>query len=113
MIEIVSETNADWWTGKFNGKQGLFPSNHVEKITAPAGPVRTILSPPPQYNQPVAVVPREKTPYRPFAAAHHGTDKPPPVQAPAVNSLGLQEAEGQDKKKSKYGKLGNTVSFRL
>lgn len=112
VIEIVSETNADWWTGKFNGKQGLFPSNHVEKVVAPAGPVRTILSPPPQYNQPPAAAatvtaPREKVAYRPFAAAHHGTDKPPP---PAVNSLGLQEAEGQDKKKSKYGKLGNTVS---
>ncbi|KAL4247939.1 hypothetical protein ABKN59_008943 [Abortiporus biennis] len=31
-IEIVSETNPDWWTGKCRGKQGLFPSNHVEKI---------------------------------------------------------------------------------
>ncbi|KAJ7746614.1 hypothetical protein B0H16DRAFT_1320819 [Mycena metata] len=36
-IEIVAETNADWWTGRHNGKQGLFPSNYVEKLP-PSGP---------------------------------------------------------------------------
>ncbi|KAI5119009.1 hypothetical protein M0805_004418 [Coniferiporia weirii] len=116
VIEIVEETNDDWWMGKYNGKQGLFPSNHVEKLStsaptgpAPAAPVRAIHAPPPQYDQPAAV-PRGKVAYRPFGAAHHGTDKPPPVQVGAVNSVGLQEAEGQDKKKSKYGKLGNTMA---
>ncbi|KAI9440234.1 SH3-domain-containing protein [Lactarius psammicola] len=38
VIEIVAETNADWWTGKTNGKQGLFPSNYVEKIPGSASP---------------------------------------------------------------------------
>ncbi|KAH8117763.1 SH3-domain-containing protein [Phellopilus nigrolimitatus] len=110
VIELVAETNADWWTGKFNGRQGLFPSNHVEKIVAPApAPVRTVLSPPPDYGQ-VSALPREKATYRPFGAAHHGADRPPPPGTRQVNSLGLQEAEGQDKKKSKYGKLGNTMA---
>ncbi|TCD67066.1 hypothetical protein EIP91_000579 [Steccherinum ochraceum] len=36
IVEIVDETNADWWTGKCRGKQGLFPSNHVEKIAGSA-----------------------------------------------------------------------------
>ncbi|CAK5268609.1 unnamed protein product [Mycena citricolor] len=30
-IEILSENNPDWWTGRHNGRQGLFPSNYVEK----------------------------------------------------------------------------------
>ncbi|KAL5485776.1 hypothetical protein ACEPAI_6817 [Sanghuangporus weigelae] len=114
IIEIVEETNADWWTGRFNGKQGLLPSNHVEKLPsgAPPAPARTVLAPPPQYDQPAAgtAAPREKTPYRPFGAAHHGADKPPPAGSGAVNSVGLQEAPGQDKKKGKYGALGNTMA---
>ncbi|KAL5503902.1 hypothetical protein ACEPAH_7973 [Sanghuangporus vaninii] len=114
IIEIVEETNADWWTGRFNGKQGLLPSNHVEKVLsgpAPA-PARTILAPPPQYDQPAAgtAARRDKTPYRPFGAAHHGADKPPPVGSGSVNSVGLQEAPGQDKRKGKYGALGNTMA---
>ncbi|EJD06664.1 SH3-domain-containing protein [Fomitiporia mediterranea MF3/22] len=116
IIEIIEETNPDWWTGKINGKQGLLPSNHVEKLpadtfsAAPAAPARTILAPPPQYTQAPAVAPREKAAYRPFGAAHHGADKPPPPGSAQVNSVGLQEADGQDKKKSKYGKYGNTMA---
>ena len=32
VIEIISETNPDWWTGKLKGRQGLFPSNYVERL---------------------------------------------------------------------------------
>ncbi|KIK98698.1 hypothetical protein PAXRUDRAFT_823613 [Paxillus rubicundulus Ve08.2h10] len=33
IIEIVAETNADWWTGRNTaGKQGLFPAIYVEKL---------------------------------------------------------------------------------
>ncbi|KAG1821786.1 uncharacterized protein BJ212DRAFT_921007 [Suillus subaureus] len=33
IIEIVKETNADWWTGRSkSGKQGLFPATYVEKL---------------------------------------------------------------------------------
>ncbi|KAF8484375.1 SH3 domain-containing protein [Gautieria morchelliformis] len=32
-IEILEETNADWWKGKNSrGQTGLFPSNYVEKV---------------------------------------------------------------------------------
>ncbi|KIK41713.1 hypothetical protein CY34DRAFT_84960 [Suillus luteus UH-Slu-Lm8-n1] len=41
IIEIVQETNADWWTGKSKGKQGLFPATYVERL-----PPRSV-SPPP------------------------------------------------------------------
>ncbi|KIJ62756.1 hypothetical protein HYDPIDRAFT_176231 [Hydnomerulius pinastri MD-312] len=33
VIEIITETNSDWWTGRSKaGKQGLFPSTYVEKL---------------------------------------------------------------------------------
>ena len=51
-----------------------------------------------------------KKPYKPFGAALHGTDVPPPANS-ATNSVGLQEAPGQEQKKSKFGKYGNTVSI--
>lgn len=83
--------------GKFNGKQALFPSAYVEKIAAPepAAPVR-------------GIPPVSKKPYKPFMAAHQGRDVPPPPGG-ATNSVGLQQDPGQEQKKSKYGKYGNTV----
>lgn len=91
IIEIVEETNADWWVGKFNGKQAMFPASYVERI-APAA---------------AAAVPARK-PYKPFGAALHGSDVPPPA-GQGVNSLGLQEKEGTEEKKSRFGKYGNTM----
>ncbi|KAJ7242759.1 hypothetical protein B0H12DRAFT_1131941 [Mycena haematopus] len=35
-IEIIEETNADWWTGRLNGREGVFPANYVEKLPPPA-----------------------------------------------------------------------------
>ncbi|KAL4074799.1 hypothetical protein V8B97DRAFT_1618798 [Scleroderma yunnanense] len=33
IIEIISETNAEWWTGRNRaGKQGVFPATYVEKL---------------------------------------------------------------------------------
>ena len=92
IVEIVEESNADWWVGRLNGKQGLFPSNYVEKIsTAVSAPAA------------------EKAAYRPFGAAYHGMDNPPqPGQG--VNSVGLQEQDNSQKK-SKYGNLKNNVCY--
>lgn len=75
----------------------------------PQAPRRTVLAPPPSYDSaPVQPTSGEKRPYKPFGAAYHGVDQPPPA-AGQVNSVGLQQAD-QTKAKSKYGKLGNTVS---
>lgn len=38
VIEVLAETNADWWTGRHNGREGLFPSNYVEKISSSLPP---------------------------------------------------------------------------
>ncbi|XP_046434447.1 unconventional myosin-Ie-like [Neodiprion virginianus] len=32
IIEVIKEHQGGWWLGRLNGKQGLFPSNYVEKI---------------------------------------------------------------------------------
>ena len=69
-----------------NGKQGLFPSAYVEKLPGPAA----------------------KKPYKPFGAAYQGMDSPPPADQ-GVNSIGLQEKEGTEAKKDKYGQYKHTV----
>ncbi|KAI5475430.1 Class E vacuolar protein-sorting machinery protein hse2 [Pseudohyphozyma bogoriensis] len=53
IITIEQEMNPDWWRGSFNGRSGLFPANHVERID-PA-PVfersqASIPPPPPQHS---------------------------------------------------------------
>lgn len=48
--------------------------------------------------------------YKPFGAALHGTNVPPPP-GQGVNSVGLQEQGGQEAKKDKYGAYKNTVRF--
>jgi len=32
VIEIIKEDPSGWWTGKLRGREGLFPSNYIEKI---------------------------------------------------------------------------------
>ncbi|VDC06857.1 unnamed protein product [Peniophora sp. CBMAI 1063] len=45
IIVITDETNADWWTGQHNGREGLFPANFVEKITrSSSSPARAAAS---------------------------------------------------------------------
>ncbi|KAF5367156.1 hypothetical protein D9758_004008 [Tetrapyrgos nigripes] len=102
IIEIVEETNPDWWMGRVNGKEALFPSSYVEKIQAP----------PPSSGLPAsAPVPATgaRKPYKSFGAVHSSANAPPPPGA-GVNSSGLQQDPGQDAKKSKYGKYGNTMA---
>ncbi|KAL9714217.1 hypothetical protein Ac2012v2_002527 [Leucoagaricus gongylophorus] len=96
-IDIIEETNKDWWTGRIADRQGLFPANYVEKIQA-----STSIN--------------EKPIYRPFRAAFHGMDHPPTALAPMPgpsaqsNSLGLQQAPGQEDKKGKYDDLKKTMA---
>ncbi|KAK4048623.1 hypothetical protein OIV83_004593 [Microbotryomycetes sp. JL201] len=42
IITIEKEENADWWRGSLNGRTGIFPSNHVERISQ-----STVPPPPP------------------------------------------------------------------
>ncbi|KAF5367035.1 hypothetical protein D9758_004018 [Tetrapyrgos nigripes] len=85
IIQIVHETNPDWWTGRYNGREGLFPSNYVEKVPPsvlpPKPPSRTPSGPPP--NAPVnngPTYPNYAPSYQPPAGppAPMGYHSPPP-----------------------------------
>ncbi|KAG6369401.1 hypothetical protein JVT61DRAFT_14933 [Boletus reticuloceps] len=101
MIEVISQKNGDWWLGRVRGQEGLFPSNHVEKVESGA------LAPAPVTNT-MATTSTGRS-YHPFGAALHGMDTPP-QNGTGVNSIGLQQASGQPEKKKKYGALGNTMA---
>lgn len=123
VIEIIDENNADWWTGRCRGRQGLFPSNHVEKVASgppalssppPMGPPVPYSAgptgPPPPSGPPVGYG-NDRPVYKPFGASYQGVDQPPPPGAGAVNSVGLQQAP--EPKKGRFGKLGNTVRSKI
>lgn len=91
-VEIVSETNEDWWLGRARGREALFPANYVEKVAHDS-----------------KAAPAVVTAYRPFGAALHGTDTPPPA-GNGVNSIGLQESTGKTENKNRFGKYKSTVA---
>ncbi|KAF8312524.1 SH3-domain-containing protein [Clavulina sp. PMI_390] len=116
IIELTPgpDDNVDWWTGRVNGKTGLFPSNYVQKIAAPvsapgpAAPGASHRLPPPpsmgQWNDKGPMQPYSSGPSAPAPSYY----APPgaPVPQPDPNDPAAQE---QQKKKSKYGKLGSTM----
>ena len=116
MVEIIKKTNADWWTGSVNVRQALFPSAYVEIIAAPepvaaAAPaaVPTPASTGGRTLPPAFSGSKEKPAYKPFGAAHQGANSPPAAGF-GLNNVGLQADPGQEKKKSKYGKYGETMA---
>ncbi|KAJ7454815.1 hypothetical protein FB451DRAFT_1342415 [Mycena latifolia] len=81
-IEIVAETNLDWWTGRHNGRQGLFPSNYVEKLPAPtsSSPYQSRDSYP--SNAAMPSFPNQPAPYQPPTGAYSGPGYQPPPPPP-------------------------------
>lgn len=126
-MEIVDETNPDWWTGKCRGKQGLFPSNHVEKIDSPitgspappppmqpmppmAPPVQTMYSPPPGPGGYAPNYMDDKQGYRSYGSPYPPPGPGPMQIAPAPpQPVVVQEAPP---KKNRFGGLGNTVRYQ-
>ena len=98
----MEETNPDWWTGRVNGRQALFPANYVKKL-----PLPTSASPSPAGNP-------AKPVYKPFKSSYAGSAVASPVVPPPVapGPAGLQPVD-QTEKKSKYGGLKNTVRARF
>ncbi|KAF8920172.1 SH3 domain-containing protein [Mucidula mucida] len=119
IIEIVAETNADWWTGRHNGSEGLFPANYVERLPhdppAPAPPQRGPSSytpyPPTPTNYPPPAgppMPAYQVPYQPpqpYQPSYQPQYQPPAPQPPVV-----QQAPAPEPKKSKFGGMGNTLA---
>lgn len=118
IIEIVAETNADWWTGRLNGNQGLFPSNYVEKIptaSPPSYPLPGESSPAP-YNPPAQYAPvyngphpqggyqsQPVQPYNPYTG--------PPSQPIPPQQVVIQQPAppSQPGKNSRFNGLGRVV----
>ncbi len=125
IVEIVDETNSYWWTGKCRGKQGLFPSNHVEKIDSraaagaspppPSMPMMPVSSAPSYYSPPPPGPPQQYgMPSNPEKAALYQSHYAPPPPAPMVMQspapVQVQQAPEQPPKKNKFGKLGSTMA---
>ncbi|KAG9128391.1 hypothetical protein FRC07_014805 [Ceratobasidium sp. 392] len=91
IIEIVEETSEDWWVGRINGKQGMFPSNRCTKIEP--GPA-TSTSP-------------NSAPRR-FLSTHSAGNTF--SEKTGVNRLGLKPPTIDQEKKDKYGKLKGTMA---
>ncbi|TDL16486.1 hypothetical protein BD410DRAFT_832056 [Rickenella mellea] len=110
IVEITEETNADWWTGCIGTRQGLFPSDYVEKLSLPqteptsTPETPTIPTPPPQYTV------NEKKVYKPYTGAAYV----PPAASPTTpvtgsgrgNNVRNAEETGQEQKMSKMQKFG-------
>lgn len=91
-----------------NGKEALFPSTYVEKLPEAASTNGRPVPP----ARGASAGANGKPAYRPFMAAHAGSSTvAPPPPGGGTNAVGLQEDAGQDQKKSKFGKYGNTVRF--
>jgi len=106
IIEIISESNADWWTGKVNGRTGLFPSNYVEKLVHPVPPALANLnSSSPSNPQQIVLHVHQTQPeasQQPQYVPHRGTQAAPPVQH--------HESERPEKKEGKYSQLKSTMA---
>lgn len=130
IIDIIVETNADWWTGRHRGKQGFFPSNYVERLPPPPPPPGPLPSPAlTPYATPSSYGGPEKAPTHPSPASGlypsyqpaGGYQPPPPggvynpyggpaqPQSPPAN-VPVASSE-QPPKKSKFGgKFGSTLA---
>ncbi|KAG5342945.1 hypothetical protein C0989_005894 [Termitomyces sp. Mn162] len=82
LIDVTAETNADWWTGRHNGKEGLFPANYVQRVaSAPTANLAHNAHPP------ASVPPMQATYSPPSASAPYGT-------APGYSSYNPPAAPG-------------------
>ncbi|KAG5440420.1 hypothetical protein PCK2_000553, partial [Pneumocystis canis] len=43
-INVLDYVNDDWWRGTCNGKEGIFPANHVKKLSTFVSNERSSLS---------------------------------------------------------------------
>ncbi|KAG8773802.1 hypothetical protein FRC12_002311 [Ceratobasidium sp. 428] len=106
IIQIVKEENTDWWTGRLNGKEGMFPSNHVEKL--PNTPSYTPSTPSynPSYGSQPSYGYNEKDQYQP---QHQAYGPPATYQQAGPVQQQAPPAE-EEKKKGKFGKYGGMMA---
>ncbi|KAJ6468468.1 hypothetical protein C8R45DRAFT_1018912 [Mycena sanguinolenta] len=104
-IEIIQETNSDWWTGRLNGREGVFPANYVEKLPPSSYNARDTGSAPsmplfpsqPAYHPPTGPTGYQRQPptgppsgphssgYQPPASGYQPSYQPPPSGPPQAS----------------------------
>ncbi|KZS92367.1 hypothetical protein SISNIDRAFT_486408 [Sistotremastrum niveocremeum HHB9708] len=96
IVEILEEVNQDWWRGRVTktGREGLFPSNYVEKLEGESE-AQSPQSPP-----------TVKSSFR--------KNWDPPPTTGGTNRLGLQQVDNSSSKAktSKYGNQAGTAAAR-
>ncbi|GAA5834344.1 hypothetical protein JCM11251_007964 [Rhodosporidiobolus azoricus] len=135
VITIEEEVNGDWWKGSLNGQTGLFPSNHVERISSPAPAARAPPPPPPAapaYNPGYGGPPPPQNAYAPPPAAPYSyaqpqgygsgekapyTHTPPPAFPQQQQQYAAPPPPPQphyvveeEKKKGRFGGMGKTLA---
>ncbi|TEB34722.1 SH3-domain-containing protein [Coprinellus micaceus] len=136
IIEVLAETNTDWWLGKLHGREGLLPSTYVERLSAAAPPRptstgMTMLPASPFYqgerplsfptpggsSYPGGPPYPQGAPYYPPAQGYSILPPPrfgyaPPQQSPPPGASVTQGVgqQGEQPQKHKFGKLGNTLA---
>lgn len=93
IIEVIKENNEDWWTGKCNGRTGIFPSNYCEVLQYPLPswsqvPPATATKP-----RPIPETAPKYVPYKHASPPDHGS---------------RPTAQDDDLKKHKYSHSKNT-----
>ncbi|KAF8802509.1 SH3-domain-containing protein [Phlegmacium glaucopus] len=134
VIQVIDQTNSDWWRGRLNGREGLFPSSYVERVpdtpqphlrppppiprqhgnfpSFPTGPhpypqQPQYFGPPPGNMYPPNPMPSQGGP-RPYLVGHPG---PPPQQGPPQGHVVVVNTEQPPKKQGLLsGNLGNTLA---
>ncbi|GAA5940150.1 hypothetical protein JCM3775_007278 [Rhodotorula graminis] len=96
VISVDEEVNADWWKGTLNGRTGLFPRNHVERISSPSA--SPALAPP-------APAPAPLQGYHTGSSASWAPPAPSPATA-APASFAYQQPQQYGEKNSYYGAGG-------
>ncbi|KAJ3886763.1 SH3 domain-containing protein, partial [Lentinula edodes] len=123
IIEIVQETNNDWWTGRYRGREGLFPSNYVEKLPPSSplsrpppppggyGPPPGGYGPPPGgYGPPPPSGYYQSSPPQPPPQGYNSYSYAPPPPGPVIVSASAPPAPMDQPKKNRFGGMGNTLA---
>ncbi|KAJ1307434.1 hypothetical protein OPQ81_001535 [Rhizoctonia solani] len=96
IIQIVKEDNADWWTGRLNGREGMFPVNHVEKLPNT-----------PSYTTSYGYEEKQQH-FQPHQ--HYAPPPGPPAMYQQGGPVQAAPQTEEQKKKSKFGKFGGIAA---
>ncbi|KAI9266835.1 SH3 domain-containing protein [Phascolomyces articulosus] len=81
IIQVTEYVNDDWWRGELHGKSGIFPQNHVKKITTPE-PAKRAVPPKPPVSTPSVHQQQQQYPPPPQSSSTSTPSSVPPYSYP-------------------------------